>query len=131
MYNRHNEVPVFEHRQTQVQALHYHHVQHALRHRGPSIELHLPALRSLKLILQADAWIIVDEALGELPVAAWCDFQARGRQNLQQPVPCTLRLFHSHAGLVLDRVLEAMELMLGEQLQTQGEATILPFGKKE
>lgn len=134
MYNRHNEVPVYAYRKREVQAIHYNHVQIALKRLGSEIELPLPGMKTLKLILQKDAWIIIDQALNDLPIAAWTDFEVEGRDSLQASVPCTVRFFHAYASALFNRVLEAMELMLGEQLLEQLEdkgATILPFDREE
>lgn len=116
MYSRLNDVPILESCPTLLDATHFNHVQHALHHLGESIRLQLPRLRHLDLILERQAWIIVDRGLNDIPVAAWTDF-ATDRDNLHQPVPCTLRLYHIHAHLILRHTLEAMELLLGEQLQ--------------
>lgn len=132
MYTRHNEVPVFEYREASVDATYYNHVQTALKRLGASIRLALPQLKTLDLILQTDAWIIVDRALNDLPVAAWADFQARDRGGLHEPVRCRVRLYNAHAGMLLTRVLEAMELLLGEQLGAGNSGQqVVPFRKND
>lgn len=118
MYTRHNEVPVYEYRESQVNALYYNHVHVALNRIGKSIRLDLPGLRSLDFILQRDAWIIVDRALNDFPVVAWTQFETGHRSSLHEPVNCQLKLFHRHAEIILDQAIEAMEMMLGEELDT-------------
>lgn len=118
-YTRHNEVPVFEYRDGVIDATHFNHVQVALKRLGDGIRLSIPRLKHLDLILQKDAWIIVDRVLNDLPVAAWTDFAVSHRDNLHEPVRCRIRLYHAYAGMILSRTLEAMELMLGEQLADQ------------
>ena len=113
-YTRHLEVPVYEYRATSVDAQHYNHVHVALNHLGEGVRLELPRLKTLDLILQRDAWIVVDRAFNDLPVVAWADFETRGRNALHQPIPCRVRLFHATGGIIMKRTLEAMEMLLGE-----------------
>ncbi|MES9846484.1 MAG: hypothetical protein ABW162_06860 [Candidatus Sedimenticola sp. PURPLELP] len=129
MYTRHDEMPVYEHRDGQLDANHYNHVQVALNRLGEQLYLELPGLRTLALILQRDAWVIVDRALNDVPIAAWSGFETESRETLHKPVHCRIRLFHAHAEKILERVIEAMELLLGEQLDEagQGAASIIPF----
>lgn len=132
MYRRLDEVPTYESYPTKLDAVHYNHVQHALKHLGDSIRLQIPRLKHLDLILERQAWIIVDRALNDVPVAAWTDFETGRRDNLHQPVPCRQRLYHAHAQMVLDHTIEAMELMLGELMQDEnpGEtASVTPISK--
>lgn len=116
MYKRLDEVPVFEHLQGNINANHYNHVQLALKRLGEEIRLPIPKLKHLDLILQKQAWIIVDRAHNDVPVSAWTDFEIGHRDNLHEPIKCSIKLYHANASLVLDRTLEAMELMLGEKL---------------
>ncbi|MCI0505806.1 MAG: hypothetical protein L0Z73_06805 [Gammaproteobacteria bacterium] len=119
MYTRLNDIPVLELRNSAVSALHFNHVQLALKRISNPLRYSIPRLKHLDLILEKEAWIIVDRVLNDIAVAAWTDFAAGHRENLHQPIPCKLRLFHANADLILDRTLEAMELLLGEQLAEQ------------
>jgi hypothetical protein len=136
MYTRLKDIPVFEFRDTQVNAGHFNHVQAALKTLGDSIRLTIPKLKHLDLILEKEAWIIVDHVLNDIPVAAWTDFQVQHRDNLHQPIQCRLQLYHANADLILERTLEAMEMLLGEQLAdalpdaTDDASTVLPFHRK-
>ncbi len=116
MYTRHDEVPVFEHQDGTIDALYYNTVQTSLKRLGKEIRLSIPKLRSLDLILQSDAWIVVDNALNDVPIAVWTQFEASKREALHHPVKCQLRLFHANANIIIERVLEAMKLLLGERL---------------
>jgi len=117
MYTRLDGMPVFESYPTQLDAVHYNHVQYALRHLSDSIRLHIPRLKHLDLILEKHAWIIVDRVLNDVPIAAWTEFETEHREDLHQPIKCQQKLYHMHAHLVLEHTIEAMELLLGEQLQ--------------
>ena len=105
----------------------------ALKRLGSDIRLPLPKLRTLDLVLDKEAWIIIDHNLNDLPVAAWTNFKREHSDVIQEPVNCELRLYHKDAEIILDRVLEAMELLLGEQmteLQSDEQSDIIPFIKK-
>lgn len=108
MYTRHNEVPVFETRHVWVEAGLFNQAQLVLKRFPEGLRFTIPGLKTLEWILQRDAWIIVDKALNDVPVAAWLDFETLHRDNLHLPVNCQLRLFHAHAGLVLKRAQQVM-----------------------
>ncbi len=130
MYTRLSEVPELGSWSSTVSAVHYNHVQVALKRLGNEIRLQIPKLKHLDLILQKDAWIIVDRVLNDIPVTAWCDFKTHHRSNLHEPIVCTIRNYHAAAGMVRTRTIEAMELMLGELLEEGSEvqnASILSF----
>lgn len=116
MYDRLDDVPIYDRRQAKVSATHYNHVKLALKRLGNEVRLVIPRLKHLDLILQDNAWIIVDHVLNDIPIAAWTDFQIKNRDNLHEDVHCQLKLYHMNADLILDRTLEAMELLLGEEL---------------
>lgn len=116
MYTRHDEVPVFEYRDGVIEAVHYNTVQTAFHRLGDEIRLSIPKLKTLDLILQHDAWIVVDRAFNDVPVVAWTNFDVERRDALHTPIHCQLRLFHANGGIILKRVLEAMEMLLGEKL---------------
>jgi len=138
MYTRHDEVPELTSRDGKVDALYYNHVQTALKrlsdhHTGANeIRLTIPKLKHLDLVLQKDAWIIVDRVLNDFPIAAWTNFQAGHRDSLHEPILCEIRLFHYAASMILKRTLEAMEILLGEALKeqiTEQKSGVLPFRK--
>lgn len=131
-YTRHNELPVYDERVNTLNASFYNHVQIALKRLGKGLRLSLPGLRTLELILQEDAWIVVDSGLNDMPVAAWSDFQREEESNLQSPVVCRIRLYHSHGGMILQRVLELMDGELSESLQvSNGSHRVVSFRKHD
>lgn len=137
IYTRHNEVPKLASRKGKVNANHYNHVQTALIRLGSQIRFKIPKLKHLDLILQKDAWIVVDRVLNDVPILAWTEFQTEHRDALHEPIECEIRFFHYAASAILNRTLEAMELMLGEELADKinnneiEEATVIPFRTKE
>jgi len=133
MYNRLDDIPIYELKKGAVSALFYNHVHHALNSLAEEIRLNIPKLQHIELILQRNAWIIIDSQLNDMPIAAWIDFQTHHRDNLHESVDCQLNLYHMHAHLILDRVLEAMELLLGEKLDEHlsESPTVIPFHKND
>lgn len=131
MYTRHVELPVLYRRQARMEAEHYNRVSRALKRLDPSIRLRLPGLKTLDLILQGDAWIVVDRVFNDVPVVAWTDFQLQERSGLHEPVPCELRYFHGHAALIRTRVLALMDGLLEEQLgDDEGGHKVLDFPER-
>ncbi len=131
LYTRHDEVPQLSARPGKVNALYFNHVQHALKHLGNQIRLTIPKLKHLDLIIQKDAWIIVDKVLNDVPVVAWTNFEIKGRESLHEPIKCEIRYFHYAASMIMNRTLEAMELMLGELENNLPEeaSNVLPLKK--
>ena len=132
LYTRHDEVPLLHNREGKVEAVYYNEVQTALKKLGRQIRFPIPKLKHLDLILQKDAWIVVDRALSDFPILAWTSFQTESRDSLHKPVKCEVRIFHFAASMILRRTLEAMDLMLGEQLSeiiNDEKADVLPFKK--
>ena len=116
MYSRLDDVPVYAQRTGSINANYYNHVLVALKRLGDEIRLQIPRLKHLDLILQKNAWIVVDRVLNDVPVVAWTDFEVEHRNNLHEPVACQIKYYHANAALIMRRTLEAMELLLGEQL---------------
>lgn len=132
-FNRHNEVPVYTTFEGKVDANHYNHVQIALKRLGEEIRFQIPKLKSLQMILQKDAWIVVDRAFNDLPVVAWTDFQTQGRDSLHEPIPCRIRYFHASAAIILRRTLEAMDVIIEQRLleSVQNNHKVLIFEIKQ
>ncbi len=131
MYTRHEEVPVLTSRTGKVDAADYNLIHRALTRDGPSIRLSLSGLKTLRMILQHDAWVVVDTAYNDLPVLAWTDFEVRRRNTLHEPVPCRIRLYHGHASMVLKRALQAVRSELTERYgPSRDEPAVLPFKKR-
>jgi len=133
-YTRHNEVLILSRRPGNVDAHYFNQAQTALKRIGQQMRFKIPTLNHLDLILQEDAWIIVDRVLNDIPVVAWTDFQTEGRDNLHKPVACEIRLYHFAARMVLKTTLDAMEDILGRSLtEKYNDKTekVLSFKKDE
>ena len=133
-YTRHNEVLILSRRPGNVDAHYFNQAQTALKRIGQQMRFKIPTLNHLDLIVQEDAWIIVDRVLNDIPVVAWTDFQTEGRDNLHMPVACEIRLYHFAARMVLKTTLDAMEDILGRSLtEKYNDKTekVLSFKKDE
>jgi len=133
MYTRHNEIQQLQSKKTEVHANYYNHVQTALKRLGNQIRFKIPTLKHLDLILQNDAWIVVDAVLNDMPIIAWSDFKVERRETLHQPIECEIRFYHYAADKILNKTLEAMELVLGEKMMDDSPNEIphvLNFKKK-
>jgi hypothetical protein len=128
-YTRHEEVPVFETRAAVLDANRFNRVTLTQKRSGESLRLDLPTLRHLDLILQADAWVVVDRGLNDIPLLAWTDFRVDADNRLHRPVHCRVRLFHAQAGLLLRRALADLERLLDERLDADGgeRGQVVPF----
>jgi hypothetical protein len=117
MYARHNDVPTMAVRPgRKVDARYYNHVQTALKKLGPEIRIRLVGLKHLDLIIQKDAWIVVDRVLNDVPVVAWTDFQVQHRESLHEPIVCEVRIWHALASMIMNKTLQAMDLLLEQEL---------------
>jgi hypothetical protein len=121
MYRRHEQILRLSAWPTRVEAKLFNLALRALGRAGGPVVLPMRGLKSLELIVQPEAWIIVDRSMNDLPIAAWTDFEADATRGLHQPVTCELRYYHGHAGVVIKKVLRRMEEGLGALL-TEGEA---------
>ena len=130
MKSRLENLPAFEIRKTNVKAIHYNLVQVGLKRLSSPMRFALPGQSVLDLHLEKEAWIVVDKSLNDSPIIAWTDFATRSRNNLHEDIPCTLKTYHSHAGDLVEKIMEAMTLLIGEQLDLPDDgAMVVPLNK--
>jgi len=133
-YTRHNEVLILGSRPGNVDAHHFNQVQTALKRVRQQFRFKIPTLNHLDLIVQEDAWIVVDRVLNDIPIVAWTDFQTEGRDSLHEPIECEIRLYHFAARMILKTTLDAMEDILGQlvaERDSKKPEKVLPFKKDE
>ena len=116
-YTRHNEIQFLDSHQDSIEAKYFNLAQTALKRSKEPIRFRIPGLNHLDLLIQPDAWIIVDRVLNDMPIVAWSGFNTEGRDNLHNPVSCEVRLYHFAARMVLNRTLNAMQEILGQTLK--------------
>ena len=122
MYWRHEEIVRLSAWPTKVEARHFNLARRAMARYQGELRLPMRGLKTLDLIVQEGAWIIVDRALNDLPIAAWTDFEIGEGRGLHEPVICELRYYHGHAGLVIKKVLRRMEEELSTLLDGEDDA---------
>jgi len=99
-----------------VDAKYYNRVRLALLRLANPLRISLEALGDADMILADGEWLCVDRSCDDLPLLAWKDFEIKEREGLHEPVPCTLHLYHSHAGMLMGRVLPVMDKVLDREL---------------
>ena len=133
-YTRHNEVLIMDSRPGNVDAHYFNQVQTAHKRVRQQFRFKIPTLNHLDLIVQEDAWIVVDRVLNDIPIIAWTDFQTEGRDSLHEPIACEIRFYHFAARMIMKTTLDAMEDILG-QLVTKRDSKkpekVLAFKKEE
>jgi len=110
-------IPVFAERTDEVPAVLYNLWRRARMRLGTPIQVRLPGMKEMELILEHDAWVVVDHNRGEVPVLAWVDFRPARERRLHEPVPCTLNYYHFMASGLRARVLEHMQDALEKRLR--------------
>lgn len=132
MVSRLDGVPVYEQWRASLAAADFNRVQLALKRLGEPLRITLANLRNLELVLDHDAWIVVDRGLNEIPVLAWTDFQMEGRAALHEPIPCVVKSYHAHSALIRERVLSLMRQALAQRLAERrvvGGERVIPLKK--
>lgn len=117
MYTRHDELPNLSAWPSRVEARYFNVACRALTRKPAGYRLELPGLKSMDMILQAGAWIVVDGAHNDVPVLSWSGFDCDGTRALHEPVACELRYFHGHAGMIVNKCLAAMEEVLRKMME--------------
>ncbi|MBL1276742.1 MAG: hypothetical protein COB30_011705 [Ectothiorhodospiraceae bacterium] len=100
-----------------IDAVCYNHARLALLRISNPLRIEIPDHRCLEAILSDDYWLCVDSCQEDQPILAWCDFDKHDHNAaLHQPIPCQLRLYHSHAGLIMGSALDSLDRALTEVL---------------
>ena len=106
-----------------IEAACYNHVRLALSRLGNPLRVELPDHRGLEIILNSHHWLCVDSTHDDQPIMAWLDFDTSAHnQALHEAVPCQLRLYHMHAGLVMGSALDALSESLSEKLAVNADS---------
>ncbi len=104
-----------------IEARYYNRVRLALTRLGKPLEVELDGeMRQTDMLLSDREWLCVDRARDDLPLLAWTDFSIKERDALHAPVRCTLNLYHSHAGLLIGRILPILDRILEQRLAAKG-----------
>lgn len=104
-----------------IEAPIYNHARLALRRFGSPLRVAVPGHRGLEIILEDHMWLCVDTIADDQPVMAWLEFGSHHRDNLHEPICCTLELYHRSAGLVMGSTLDSLDEALTERLRRESE----------
>jgi len=111
-------IPIYERRQTNIDAAHYNLVRRFFIKGHSELRYPLPGLRTLDLILEEKAWIVVDRDLNDVPVLAWVNFKTEHRSAIHEPIACDLWMYHIHATVILEKVLALLDERMEQVLKT-------------
>lgn len=133
-YTRHDEVLILGSWPSNVDAHYFNAALTAQKRLEVPIRFKIPTLNHLDLIVQENAWVVVDRVLNDMPIVAWTDFQTDGRDNLHEAIACEIRIYHFAARMILKTTLDAMEVILGQYVAERDNGkviTLLPFKKDQ
>jgi len=122
MTTRIEDVPVFASRADLLDAPVYNLWRRARQRYGSPLRMALPGLKEMALILEDDAWVVIDQRQYDMPVLAWVDFKTHGRDALHEPVACTLNYYHFMASQLRGKVLDLMQQDLERRLRSVGDS---------
>jgi len=111
------DIPVFAARCDVVPARHYNLWRRARMRLGTPIAIGLPELKEMELILEHDAWVVIDHNRHQVPVLAWTAFSPPPERGLHEPVPCTLNYYHFMASSLRAPVLDYLFTGLEKRLR--------------
>ncbi len=95
-----------------MDARHYNRVRLALARVANPLRVELSQVGSLDMILSDHEWLCVDRSRDDLPLMAWRDFRRGNPDALHVPVRCKLHLYHTHGGMLMGRILPALQQAL-------------------
>lgn len=121
MNSRIHSLPVYETRLTRMEALYFNVVRLALSRLNDPMRIRLTSLHTLDLLLDDDAWIVVDRTSNDKPVLAWLDFETRNRMSLCAAIPCRVNYYHSQSTIIVDKIKETLYYVLNTRLLNLGE----------
>ena len=99
-----------------IEAECYNQVRLALSRLGKPLRIAVPDHRGLDFILDDHCWLCVDSIHADQPILAYCNFATAERSGLYEAVACELRLYHSHAGLIMGTAIAHMSKALAQRL---------------
>lgn len=103
-----DDFPALRIMQKTISAYDYNRIRLGLSREKLPWRLNLETFRCLQCVLDETAWVCYDECQDDLPILAWTEFNVSQRESLESPVSCQLRLYHTHAGLVMGPALDAL-----------------------
>lgn len=111
------DVPALKTMQYSLDPVFYNHVRLSLLRLGCPLELQMDKLQ-VTLELDRKRWTAFFIQEAGLPLIQWRDFN-HSRNGLDQPVECTLLLYHYQSWLMFPQVLMEMDKQLHKRLEAQ------------
>ena len=112
-----SDIPVIRSMHYALDPVFYNRAHLALLRLACPLELHMERQQVL-LQLDHPCWTAFFMQHAGVPLIQWRDFK-RARQALDQPVECTLLLYHYHAWLMYPQVLIEMDRQLQRKLEAR------------
>ena len=100
-----------------IDAACYNRISLALARLGEPLNVEIGALRMM-IRVERRLWV-ARSLVNEIPLMAWVNFQVGGR-GLHEPVPCQVRLYHFHAGLLMGHAPQLLADKLDSRLEQYG-----------
>lgn len=110
------DIPALRTMQYSLEPSAYNHVRLSLLRLGCPLELQIERLQVM-LELDHKRWTAFSAHESGLPLIQWKNFE-HPRRGLDQPVECTLLLYHYHSWLMFPQVLVEMDRQLLNLLET-------------
>ena len=82
---------------------------------GNPLQVEIKGIRGLECVLDDHAWVFIDNYINDMPLLAWTGFEPR--DSINAAITCELRFYHMHAGLLISRSLDALQLTIRTLLQ--------------
>ncbi len=99
-----------------IDAACYNRVSLALTRLGEPLDVEIEPLR-IAIRVERKVWAAWS-LVNDIPLMAWVDFHV-GERGLHEPVPCQVRLYHFHAGLLMGHAPQLLANALDERLGRQ------------
>ena len=88
---------------------------------GSPLSYNLDGVKGLRCLLDDHAWVFMDRFVENMPLLAWMNFETRN--TLDKTISCELRLYHFHAGMIVDKALDSLKIAIALQLNQANPLT--------
>lgn len=110
------DLPTLNRMTSEVDAAHFNAIRLGILRLGAPLRIAMTGLKNLDIVLENQLWVCVDNSLDDFPIVAWMNFAVSERAGLQDPVQCEIRFYHSHAGMIMKRLLDITQKEIEEKL---------------
>lgn len=110
-------LPVLNRMASQVDATHFNAIRLGILRLGAPLRIAMTGLKHLDMVLENQLWVCVDNSLNDFPIIAWMNFAVNERAALHDPVRCEIRFYHSHAGMIMKKLLDITQREIEGRLE--------------